>query len=668
MKDLAFWKRRKKDGSSPSNSDPEFITPVSIDTPKTEQFMTLEEKLQIFKAALISRSVTTSMIELTRVTPSSPIAGAISSEVVFAALVKVLNLESDEVFPGDLVLALQIALSAFAELSGHEEYKRKLPFGGSSARCAHLIQSVGFAHGKKRNAVLDAVFCVLTSDQLHSLEFVEAMAHSRKYQLPVVIVVLDRSLSAPSSGVLAVVKHEIDSYADAVAVSSACSCDPDDLIVKLTEAKKVATSGGGPVVVIATSCDHLDHQIVEVMQSSGYVSLMPDTLECLKGRLMEDDRVELVDLDSFESSILDELKREREGRYLGQSQGATIEDQASVLGEPYNDLSFDEYQGPRHLGSLGEALDHTFSSMLSENKDVVLVSDELRHKVAQMELTDGLEPSEGKTITVNFRADARMQLALGMSLAGTRPIVEVVDSESPSTVLQHLSREHSLIISRTHNLVDLPLVIRAVYGGRETDYNDGLYSMADVTVLAQSLISVVPSTPADAVGLVTQAFACKEPIVVLENRQARSMVRGETPESNYRIRVGKADVIGEGRDLTIITCGILRHHAHSVAEQLFGEAYIEVIDLRSLNFFDTEAISASVTRCSKVLILGEREGDFATRVASYISERSFWELDAPIKVLYGVVGPISELAQTQGALRVMSLTTIEKAARELLSL
>lgn len=665
---MAFWKRRKKERTVLPNSEPVLSAPMGIDIANSEQILTMADKLVIFKTALIARSVTTSMVELTRVASPSYISDAVSSEVVFAALMKVINVEIDQVFPGNLAVALQVAISAFAEMSGHEEFKRKLPVGGSSVRCSNLVQSVGFAREKMRKGALDTVFCVLTSDQLHSLEFVEAISYSQRFHLPVVVVVLDRSLSAPSNGVLATVKQEFDRYTDAVSVTSACSCDPEDLVATLAEAKAATTSGQGPVVVVATSCDHSNHEVIELAQSNGYVSMVPDTLECLKRRLMENGNVDSIDLDSFESLILDELKREREDRYLDQSEAVATSDEVSVINEPNYDVSFDAYQGPRHLGSLGEALDDTFRSILKDREDVVLVSDELRHKVTQMELTGSLDFFESKTIAVNFRANTRMQFALGMSLAGARPIVEIVDTESPSTVLQRLSREHSLIVSRTRSSIDLPIVIRAVYGGKETGYSEGLYTMADVTALAQSLVSVVPSTPADAVGLVTQAFMCTGPVVVLENRQARSMVRGETPEGNYRIRIGKADVIGEGGDLTIITCGILRHHAHSVAEQLFGEASVEVIDLRSLNPFDTETVSASVARCSKVLILGEREGDFATRVASYISEKSFWDLDAPMKVVYGVVGPISELIQSQATLGVASLSTIEKAARELLSL
>ncbi len=661
-----FWKRRNKKPDL-TKLDPQYEESVDPGDAKAEHLLALEDKLKIYKTAFICRSVATSMSDMTFSQLSMPVSDCASSEVVFASLIKTLDVSNERVFPGDMALPLEISLKAFAEINDVKEAQRELILGGSSLRCASLLQGLGYAHENMRKGETKTVLCLLASDQLHNLEFLEAMTYGKRYNLPLVLIVVDRSVSAPSSGVASIVKREIAGDSESIFMMSACSCEPEDLVSKLEEAKKKVKSGSGPVVVVTSGCERTNHELVEMSHPGGFVSIVPDTVSCLRKRLVEEATVDRSLLDAFEMQIKEELKRNREIRYLDQNPRPDAPECSSDADASYFDHDFESYQGPRHLGSLGEALDLTYSRLLKDTKEAVLLEDENRHKVTQPELTAS-ETYEAKVITSRFGANARVQFALGMALAGARPIVEVMDSDTPSMVLQNFAREHAIALSRSQSGLGLSVVIRAIYGGSDSTYAEGLHCMADITALAQSLFCVVPSTPADAVGLVTQAFACSEPIVVLENRRVRTMVKGEIPDAYFCVRTGSADVIGKGTDLSIITCGILRHYAHDVAEQLFGEASVEVVDLRSLNPIDTYTILASVARCSKVLILGEREGDFATKIASYISERGFWELDAPIKVIYGIVEPISVLAQRQGGLNVIDSDTIKKAAKELLAL
>jgi 2-oxoisovalerate dehydrogenase E1 component len=142
---------------------------------------------------------------------------------------------------------------------------------------------------------------------------------------------------------------------------------------------------------------------------------------------------------------------------------------------------------------------------------------------------------------------------------------------------------------------------------------------------------VYPAFPADAKGLLLTAFEDPNPVMFFEHKALYRSLKGEVPAGYYNLPFGKANVVKEGSDLTIVTYGMGVHWA--LAEAASSDASIEVIDLRTLLPLDTETIFASVRKTGKVLILHEDTlfGGIGGEIAALINEHCFESLDAPVK-------------------------------------
>ena len=143
---------------------------------------------------------------------------------------------------------------------------------------------------------------------------------------------------------------------------------------------------------------------------------------------------------------------------------------------------------------------------------------------------------------------------------------------------------------------------------------------------------VWPSTPADAKGLIAAAARDNNPVIVVEHKGLYNMV-GDCPEGEYIVPIGKAEVVREGADVTVVTWGLMRHKCMEAAEKLAAEGIdCEVIDLRSLKPIDTETLFASVAKTNKLVIVHEanKTCGLGAEIAALVAESCIDELDAPV--------------------------------------
>jgi 2-oxoisovalerate dehydrogenase E1 component beta subunit len=664
---LFRWGKGKRSKSVTSSS--QSVTSLAdLSKTSSKERMTRDDLLKVFRAAATLRAISSLTGDLLSKGIAETLSVSESSEVVITTLAMVAIGEEAIVFPGNCYFAYRAAALSLCDTTRSELSEiQSRTLGGSSRRSQHLAQAVGYLHAISITAKPKTIYALLTSDRISEIEFLEAMSHGKKHSLPLVVVLLDRSLAGENSSTVSLVKRETDRYSDAVTVLSACSCMPEDIVDKLEEAKSLTEGGEGPVIVVTRGCSRVDHNLKEMLNDRDQIVMAPDTLWCLKTHLGEMGG-DLDQLSQFETQIKEELRRDRGGQFLKSGESEGVEDGLLRDAEeaPYQG-GFENYQGPRTLATLGEALDKSFDDMINSSPESILVADiDLRRQHYGIDKAERSELYSDRVIEGRLSGSTRLHLACGVALAGRRPVVEIYEQEAPAALLSNISDELASLSLRQSPDASLPITIRVRYGDSKF-LGSAAIAIADVYSPSRSVPCVVPSTPSDAVGLVTNAFRSHDAVVVLENSYARDYVKGEMPQATYLVPFGRADVIGRGHDLSIVTCGILRHHAHAVAETLFGEASVEVVDLRSVSPLDIETILDSVKRCSKVLILGEREGDFSARVASLISENGFWDLDAPIKVVCGLPrGSIGKLHHHYAG-EVIDLPTIERAARDLLA-
>lgn len=224
-------------------------------------------------------------------------------------------------------------------------------------------------------------------------------------------------------------------------------------------------------------------------------------------------------------------------------------------------------------------------------------------------------------------------MAVGLCLEGFRPIPEIqflgfVFEVMDSVVAQAARTRYRMGGTRT-----MPITFRAPFGGGV--HTPELHADNLEGLLAQSpgIKVVIPSGPYDAKGLLLSAIRDNDPVFFLEHMKLYRSFREEVPEAEYTIPLGKANVVKEGKDVSIITYGAMVREAVKVAEKLEKEGIsVEVLDLRTVQPLDIEAIVATTEKTGRVVVVQEaqRQAGVGARVMAEITERAVLSLEAPV--------------------------------------
>ncbi len=224
--------------------------------------------------------------------------------------------------------------------------------------------------------------------------------------------------------------------------------------------------------------------------------------------------------------------------------------------------------------------------------------------------------------------------AIGMAVAGARPIAEIQFADFIHPAFNQIVSEAARLHYRSGGGWSCPVVIRVPYGG---GIHGALYHSQSVEGFyahVPGLKVVIPSTPADAKGLLRAAVEDPDPVLFLEPKKLYRLAKGPVPAGPHRVALGRAALRRTGNDLTIIAYGTMAHYAVEAADLLSTEGIeAEVLDLRSIRPLDWASVEAAVRRTGKVLIVYEDNefAGFGAEVAAQIGEKAFEWLDAPVR-------------------------------------
>ena len=232
---------------------------------------------------------------------------------------------------------------------------------------------------------------------------------------------------------------------------------------------------------------------------------------------------------------------------------------------------------------------------------------------------------------------------VGAAIMGMRPIVELMFSDFISVCYDQIINQAAKLRFMFGGAVSIPMVLRTASGGGTGAAAQHSQSLENLYCHVPGLKVVIPSTAYDAKGLMKSAVRDDNTVIFLEQKKLYR-VKGDVPEEDYAIPLGKADIKREGADVTVITYGRMVQMSFDVAEKLSGEGVsAEVLDLRTLVPLDTEAVFRSVKKTRRVVIVHEAVefSGFGAEVAAKIADsEAFYYLDAPIKRVGGVYCPI----------------------------
>jgi 2-oxoisovalerate dehydrogenase E1 component beta subunit len=301
--------------------------------------------------------------------------------------------------------------------------------------------------------------------------------------------------------------------------------------------------------------------------------------------------------------------------------------------------------------SVVQTLHDTLAEEMRRDDRVMVLGEDVGARGGVFRVTMGFLDEFGSDRVVDTPLDECLIAGVGIGLAldGMRPVAEIQFADFIMPAFNQIVSEAARIRYRSNGDFGVPLVIRAPYGG---GVHGALYHSQSVEALfahIPGLKVVVPSTPADAKGMLITAIEDPDPVIFLEHKKTYRLIRGEVPDERYSTPFGKAEVRREGSDLTCIAYGLMHHLCVEAAERLSSEGIeVEVIDLRSIYPLDMESVLESVGKTNKAIIVYE-DNKFlgvGAEVSAQLAEKAMFELDAPIVRLGGPHIPAMPFAPT----------------------
>ena len=250
--------------------------------------------------------------------------------------------------------------------------------------------------------------------------------------------------------------------------------------------------------------------------------------------------------------------------------------------------------------------------------------------------TEGLKQEFGseRVMDTPLAESSIVGVAIGASLNGLLPVAEIQFADFILPAMNQIISEAAKLRYRSAGDWTCPIVIRAPYGGGGAG---GLYHSQSMEALfyhVPGLKVVAPATPHDMKGMIISAIRDPDPVIYFEHKRTYRMIKGEVPEKEYTVPIGKAEVRRRGDDLTVFSYGLTMHLALQAAETLAKDEGIEatVVDLRTLLPLDRETIVEEAKKTGKILVAHEDNitGGVGAEVAALISEHAFEYLDGPI--------------------------------------
>jgi len=316
---------------------------------------------------------------------------------------------------------------------------------------------------------------------------------------------------------------------------------------------------------------------------------------------------------------------------------------------------------------LVEAVNDALHVEMERDADVLVLGEDVGRAGGVFRATAGLRDRFGpdRCVDTPLAEAGILGSAVGLCMAGYRPVCEMQYDAFSYPCLDQLITHVGRYRWRTGGKMTFPITIRMPYGGgvRAPELHDD--SPEAYYVHTPGIKVAIPSTPADAKGLLAAAIRDPDPVVILEPKLVYRTERGEVPEGDHVVPLGKARLAQEGTDVTLVAYGAMVPVCVKAAVEL--DASVEVLDLRSLKPLDEEALLASAAKTGRVVLVQEapRTCGYAAELAAILAEKALLDLRAPVVRVtgYDVPYPYWQIEDAY----MPSVARVVDAARSLLA-
>ena len=289
---------------------------------------------------------------------------------------------------------------------------------------------------------------------------------------------------------------------------------------------------------------------------------------------------------------------------------------------------------------MAQAINQALDQALAADPRVLVLGEDVGRAGGVFRVTDGLQQRHGEARVVDtpVAESGIVGTAFGLAVGGMRPVAEIqfMGFSYPAfdQVVSHVSR----IRNRSRGRFTAPMVIRIPYGGGIGAAEHHSESTEAIYAHVPGLKVVVPSTPADAKGLLLAAIEDPDPVIFLEPIRLYRAARGEVPDGAYTVPIGQARVAREGSDLTLVAWGAMMRETEEAAERLAEEGVqADVVDLRTLVPMDAGCVVGSIRKTGRAVIVHEapRTAGLAGELIALIQEGALYSLQAPVARVTG---------------------------------
>lgn len=529
----------------------------------------------------------------------------------------------------------------------------------SSPTGTQFLQAVGTALALKKKGINGVVYVSAGEGTTSQGEFHEAVNWASREKLPVVFVIQNNkwAISVPvqdqTAGKNASVLEMMKGYENLLRLE----VDGTDFLQSHAIAQsafKYARQGKGPALVEAHVVRLFSHSSSDDQKKyrpddSLQEDLKKDPIKLFSDLLIKKGVLTELAYEEFKKKINDHITEAADWA-LKQPEPDPQTATRFVLDESGKRDRI-EYEKLSHEGNpivMVDAINHALREEMDRNDKIYVFGEDVADgKGGVFTATKGLSTKFGKERVFNSPlAEASIVgVATGMALAGLKPCVEIQFGDYIWPAFMQFRDEIVMYRYRSNNLFEAPVVTRVAVGGY---IHGGLYHSQNVEGFFAHMPGILiayPSNAADAKGLLKTSLRLNDPVLFLEHKglYRQSYSTSPEPDADYLVPFGKAKVVREGNDLSIITYGAMVHESNFAAKKLEDDGYsVEILDLRTIAPLDVDAIYKSVKKTGKVMVIHEDTltAGFGAEIAALITENCFESLDGPVKRIAAKDTPI----------------------------
>jgi len=289
--------------------------------------------------------------------------------------------------------------------------------------------------------------------------------------------------------------------------------------------------------------------------------------------------------------------------------------------------------------NLVEAINQALMQEMAKDPRVIVLGEDVGLNGGVFRVTDGLQKRFGpdRCIDTPLSESGIIGTSIGLAMAGMRPVPEIQFEGFLGPAYDQICTQAARCRSRTRGAFSCPMTVRVPVGGGI--HAPELHSDSPEAIYAHTpgLKVVMPCTPRDAKGLLISAIRDPDPVIFFEPKRVYRSFKEEVPEEEYTIPIGRAKVVNEGSDITVISWGASVFQCIEALDHLPENVTVELIDLRTIYPIDIDTISESVRKTGRAVIVHEapKTSGLGAEISALIQEHCFLFLEAPVQRVTG---------------------------------